>query len=210
MHCSIPVIPVHQIQELAQTDIHWVSNEIQPSHPLSSSPHLLLPSICPSIRVLSSESVLYIRWPKHWSYSFSNSLENFQWILRTDSLSDWLVWYFCSPCDSQEFSKTSSFAAFFMVQPSHPYLTTGKTIALIRWTFVSKVMSLLLNMLSRLVIAFLPRSKHLLISWLAVTIVSDFGAQENKVCHYFHYFPIYLPWSDGTGCHDLSFLNVDF
>ena len=97
-------------------------------------------------------------------------------------------------------------SAFFIVQLSHPYMTTGKTIALIRWTFVGKVMSLLFNILFSLVITFLPRSKHHLISWLfAVTIGSDFGAQKNKVCHY---FPIYLPGSDGTRCHDLSFLNV--
>ena len=84
-------------------------------------------------------------------------------------------------------------SAFFMVPLSHPYMTTGKTIALIRWTLVGKVMSLLFNMLSRLVIAFLPRSKHLLISWLSVTICSDFRAQEDKVCRSFHCFPIYLP-----------------
>ena len=97
----------------------------------------------------------------------------------------------------------------FTVQLSHPYMTTGKTTALTRWTFVGKVMSLLFNMLSMLVIAFLPRSKHLLISMAAVPICSDFGAQENKLCHCFHCFPIYFPWSDGTGCHDLRFLNVE-
>ena len=97
-----------------------------------------------------------------------------------------------------------------MVQLSHPYMTTGKAIALTRRTFVIKVMSLLFKMLSELVIGFLPRSKCLLISWLAVTICSDFWVQENKVCHCFHCFPIYLPWSDGTRCHDLSFLNVEF
>ena len=85
-------------------------------------------------------------------------------------------------------------------------MTTEKTIALTRWTFVGKVMSLLFNMLSRLVIAFLPRSKQLLISWLQ----SPSGAQEDKVCHCFHCFPIYPPWSDETGCHDLHFLNVEF
>ena len=100
-------------------------------------------------------------------------------------------------------------SAFFIVQLSHPYMTTGKTIALTRWTFVGKVMSLLFNMLSRLVITFLPKSKCLSISWLqspsAVIL-----APKNKVCHCFHCFPIYLLWSDGTGCHDLSFLNVEF
>ena len=90
--------------------------------------------------------------------------------------------------------------AFFIVQLSHPYMTTGKTVALTRQTFVGKVMFMLFNMLSRLVIAFLPRSKRLLISWLR---------SPSAVCHGFHCFPIYLPRSDGTRCHDLSFLNVE-
>ena len=92
-----------------------------------------------------------------------------------------------------------------MVQLSHPYMTTGKTIALTRWNFVRKVMSPLFIMLSRFVITFLPRNKCLFISWLQSWFWSDFGAQENKICHCFQFFPINLPWSDGTGCHDLSF-----
>ena len=96
---------------------------------------------------------------------------------------------------------------FFIVQLSHPYVTTGKTIALTRQTFVGKGMSLLFNMLSRLVIAFLPRSKHLLTSWLQSPYAVILEPQKSK-CHCFHCFPIYLPWSDGTRCHDLSFLNV--
>ena len=95
-------------------------------------------------------------------------------------------------------------AAFFMVQLSHLYVTTGKTIALTTWTFVGKVMSLLFNMLFRFVIAFLSRSKHLLTSWL------QSPSDENKICCCFHFYPVYLPWSDRTGCHDLSFLNVSF
>ena len=105
-------------------------------------------------------------------------------------------------------------SAFFMVQLSHPYMTTGKTIALTRRTFVSKVISLLFNMLSSFVTVFLPRSKHLLISWLqspfTVILEPCFGAGENKTCHCFHFSPIYLPLSDGTRCPDLSFLNVEF
>ena len=100
-------------------------------------------------------------------------------------------------------------STFFIVQLSHPYVTTGKTIALTRQTFDDKVMSLLFNMLSRLVMAFLPRSKRLSISWLqspSAVILEP----KKIVCHYFHCFPIYLPWSDGTGCHDLCFLNVEF
>ena len=97
-------------------------------------------------------------------------------------------------------------SALFIVQLSHPYMTTGKTIALTRQTFVAKVMSLLFNMLSRLVTTFLPRSKHLLISWLQSASAVILEPLKNKVCHC---FPIYLPWSDGTRCHDLRFLNTE-
>jgi len=100
-------------------------------------------------------------------------------------------------------------SAFFTVQLSQPYMTTGKTIALTRWTFVGKVMSLLLNMLSRLVITFLPRSKRLLISWLQSPSGVILEPKKNTVWYCFHCFPIYLPWSDRTRCHDLSFLNVE-
>ena len=100
-------------------------------------------------------------------------------------------------------------SAFFTVQLSHPYMTTGKTIALTRQTLLGKVMSLLLNMLSRLVITFLPRSKHLLIWWLQSPSAVILEPPQNKVWHCFHCFPVYLPWSDGTGCHDLRFLNVE-
>ena len=100
-------------------------------------------------------------------------------------------------------------SAFFIVQLSHQYMTTGKIITLTRRNFVSKIMSLLFHMLSRLVIAFLPSSKRLNFM-AAVTIYNDFGVPQNKVCHCFHCFPIYFPWSDGARCHDLSFLNVEF
>ena len=101
-------------------------------------------------------------------------------------------------------------SAFYIAQLSPPYMTTRKTIALTRWTFVGKVMSLLFNMLSRWVITFLPRSKCLLIPWLRSPSAVILEPPQNKVCHCFHCFPIYLPWSDGTRCHDLSFLNVEF
>ena len=97
-------------------------------------------------------------------------------------------------------------SAFFIVQLLYPYMTTGKTIALTRWTFVGKVMSLLFSMLSRLVIAFLPSSKRLLISWLQSPSAVILKPRKNKVSHC---FPLYLQWSDGTWCHDLSFLNVE-
>ena len=96
-----------------------------------------------------------------------------------------------------------------MAQLSHPYMTTGKIIVLTTWTFVGKAMSLLLNMLSRFVITFFQRGKHLLISWLQSLSAVVFEAQENKIS-LLPFFPFYLPWSNGTRCHDLSFLNVEF
>ena len=131
---------------------------------------LLLPSIFPSIRVFSNESVLCIRWPKYCTFNFSTSLSNeYSGLIsfRIDWL-DLLAVQGTLKSLLQHSSKVSIFrcSAFFMVQLSHPYMTTGKTIALTRWTFVSKVMTLLLNMLFRLVIAFLQRNKRLLISWL--------------------------------------------
>ena len=141
---------------------------------------------------------------------------SFQWIFRADFLQDWVVWS-CSPRDSQESSPTpqfksinSSVLAFFIVQLSHPYMTTGKTKTLTKWTFVGKVMSLFFNMLSRFVIAFLPRSKCLFISWLQSPPAVILEPPQNKVCHCFYCLPIYFPWSDGTRCHDLSFPNVEF
>ena len=97
-----------------------------------------------------------------------------------------------------------------MVQLSHPSMTTGNTIAVTKWTFVAKVMSLLFNMLSRLVIIILPRSKRLLLSWLQSPSAVILEPPQNKVCHCFHCFPIYFPWSDGTRCHDLSFWMLSF
>ena len=140
------------------------SNHLILCHPL-----LLLPSVFPSIMVFSSESVLHISWPKYWSFSISPSNEYSGLI---SFRMDWLVLLVVQGTPKSLLQHHSSKAstlwhsAFFMVQLSHPYMTTGKTIALIRQTFVGKVMSLLLDMLSRLVITFLPRSKRLLISWL--------------------------------------------
>ena len=134
-------------------------------------PLLLLPSVFPSIKILSSELALHIRWPKDWGFSFSISPSNEYSGLISFRI-DWFdllaVQETLKSFIQHHSSKASILqcSAFFMVQLSHPYMTTGKTIALTRWTFVGKVMSLLFNMLTRLVIAFLPRSKHLLISWL--------------------------------------------
>ena len=142
-----------------------------PSNHLILCHPLLLPSIFPSIRVFSNESALRVRWPKYWSFSFSISPSNEHPGLisfRMDLLDFLAVQGTLKSLLQHHSSKASILphSAFFVVQLSHPYMTTGKTIALTRWTFVGKVMSLLFNMLSRLVITFLPRRKHLLISWL--------------------------------------------
>ena len=141
------------------------------SHLILCRPLLLLPSIFPSIRVFSNESVLFIRWPKYWSFSFSISPSN-EYSGPISFRIDWFDLLAVQGTLKSLFQHRSSKAsllqpsAFFIVQLSHPYMTTRKTITLTRQTFVGKVMSLLFNMLSRLVIAFLSRSKHLLISWL--------------------------------------------
>ena len=141
------------------------------NHLILCLPLLLLPSIFPSIRGFSNESVLYIRWPKYWSFSFSISPSN-EYSGLISFRMDWFdllaVQGTLKSLLQHHSSKASILqcSAFFMVQLSYPYMTTGKTIALTRWTFVSKVMSLLFNMLSRWAIAFLPRSKSLLISQL--------------------------------------------
>ena len=137
-----------------------------PSHLSLCRPLLLLPPIPPSIRVFSNESTLRMRWPKYWSFSFSiiPSQEIPGLIFRMDWLDLLAVQGTLKSLLQHHSSKASILqrSAFFIVQVSHPYMTTGKTIALALWTFVSKVMSLLLNMLSRFIIVFLPRSKHLL------------------------------------------------
>ena len=160
-------------------------------------PLLLLPSIFPSIRVFSSESVLRIRWPNYWSFSCSISPSNEYSGLISFRI-DWIdllaVQGTLKSLLHHHSSKASILlhSAFFTVQLSHPYITTGKTIALTRWTFVGKVMSLFFNMLSRLIIVFLPGSKHLLISLLQSPSTVIFEPKK-MVCHCLHYFPIYLP-----------------
>ena len=184
------------------------------SHLILCRPLLLLPSIPPNIRVFSSESTLRMRWPKYWSFSFSISPSNEHPGLISFRM-DWLDLLVVQGTLKSLLQHHSSKAvlqhsAFFMVQFSHPYMTTGKTIALTRWTFVGNVTSLLFNMLSRLVITFLPRSKRLLISWLqspSAVILEPEKIKSNTVsivspsiCH---------EVIDGTRCHDLSFLNVE-
>ena len=186
------------------------SNHLILRHPL-----LLLPSILPSIRVLSNESAYGIRWPKCWSFTFSISPSN-EYSGLTSFRMDWFdllaVQGTLKSLLQYHSLKTSILGhlVFFMVQLSHLRMTTGKTIALTRWTFVGKVMSLLFNnTLSMFVITFLPRSKRPLISWLQSSSAVILEPRKT-VCHCFYCFPIYLLWIYGTGCHDHSFLNVEF
>ena len=158
---------------------------------------LLLPPIPPSIRVFSNGSTLLMRWPKYWSFSFSIGSSNEHPGLISFRM-DWLdllaVQGTLKSLLQHHSSKASIFqhSAFFTVQLSHPYMTTRKTIALTIWMFVGK-MSLLFNMLSRLVITFLPRSKRLLISWLQSPSAVILEPKKDKVSHCFHCLPIYLP-----------------
>ena len=174
---------------------------------------LLLPPVPPSIRVFSSESTLPMRWPKYWSFSFSISPCNEHPGLISFRM-DWLdllaVQGTLKSLLQHHSSKASVlYAAFFIVQLSQSYMTTGKTIALTRWTFVDKVISVLFNMLSRLVITILPRSKRLLISWLQSPSAVILEPRKIKSATVSTVSPSIFPWSDGTRCHDLSFLNVE-
>ena len=166
MNCSTPDLPVHhQLKPMS------IESVMPSNHLILCQPHLLLPSIFPSIRVFSNESTLCIRWPKYWSFSFNISPSNEHPGLTSFRM-DWLYLLAVQGTLKSLLQYHSSKASvlrhsgFFIVQLSHPYMTNGKTMALTRWTFVDKVMSLLFNMLPMLVITFLPRRKHFLSSWL--------------------------------------------
>ena len=180
------------------------------SHLILCCPLLLPSSIFPRIKVFSNESGLCICWPKYWSSASVSVLPMNIISFRIDWLDILEVQGTLKSLLQHHSSKVSVLqcSAFFKVQLSHSYITTGKTIAFIRWTFVGQVMSFLFNMLSMLVTAFLPRSKHLLISWLkspSAVILEP----KNTVCHCFHCFPsICMKWRDQI--HDLSFLNAEF
>ena len=212
MKCSMPGLPVHQqLPAFTQTHVHWVGDAIQPPHPLSSSSP---PALNLSITVFSNESALHISWPKYWSFSFNISPTNEHPGLISFRM-DWLdllaIQGTLKSLLQHNNSKASILrhSAFFTVQLSHPYMTTGKTIALTRQTFVDKVMSLLFNMLSSLVITLLPRSMCLLISWLQSPSAVILEPKKIKSATVSTVSPIHLPWSDGTRYHDLSFLNVE-
>ena len=209
MDCNIPGLSVHhQLLEFTQTHVHWLGDAIQLSHPLFS-PSLptfnLTQHQGPFQWVSSSHQVTQV-------LEFQLQHQPFQWIVRTVTLRmdrlELLAVQGTLKSLLQHHSSKASFlqhSPFFMVQLSHPYMTTRKTIALTIRTFVSKVMSLLFNKLSRFVIAFLPRSKHLLISWLQSPSAVILEPKKIKSVTCFHCFPIYLPWTDGARCHDLSF-----
>ena len=214
MSCSTPGLPVHhQLLESTQIHVHWVGDAIQPSHPL-------LPPSPPALNLSQHQG--FFQWVSslhqvakvlEFQLQISPSNEHPGLIcFRMDWLDLLAVQGTLKSLLQNHSSKASILLclAFFIVQLLHSYITTGKTIALTRWTFVDKVMSLLFNMLSRLVITFLPRSKRLLISWLqSPSAVILEHLLPSKVSHCFYCFPIYLTWSDGTRCHDLRFLNVE-
>ena len=213
MDYSTPGFPVHhQLPEPAQTHVLWVSDVWGPSHALSSS--------SPPALHLSQHQDLF-----HWVSSFYQVAKVLEFL--SISLSneysgliffriDWLDLLAVQETFNSLLQHHSSKAsilqcsAFFIVQLSYPYMTTGKTVTLTKWTFAGKVMSLLFNMLSSLVITFLPRSKCLLILWLQSPFAVILEPPQIKICHYLYCLLIYLPWSDGTACQDLSFLNVEF
>ena len=196
LNCRVPGLHVHH---LSQTFPKLMSTELvmPSSHLILCHLLLLLPSIFPSIRIFSNESALHIRWPKYWSFSFNISpfskhsgLISLGWtgcLLAVQGTLKSLL--------QHHNSKASILwcSAYFIVQLSHPYMTTGKTIALTRQTFVGKIMSLFFNVLSRLVITFLPRSKHLLVSWLQSPSAVILEPKKIKSSHCFHCFPIYFP-----------------
>ena len=216
MNCSTPGLPVHhqlpectQTHEFTQTHVHRVSDAIQPSHSLSSpSPPAPNPSQHQSLFQWVNTCMW---WPKYWSFSFNISPSNEHSGLISFRM-DWLdllaVHKTLKSLLQHHSSKASILqrSAVFLVQLSHPYTTTGKTIALTRQTFVGKVISLLFNMLSRLVITFLPRSKHLLISWLqssSAVILEPPKIKSDTVS------TVSPSMDHKTRCHDVSFLNVE-
>ena len=206
------VFPVlHYLPELLKfmsIELVMFANHLVLCHSL-----LLLPTIFPSIRVFSNESDPSTRWPKNWSFSFSISPSN----EYSGLISLRINWFDLLAVQGtlksllQHHNLKASIlwpSAFFMVELSHLYITTGKTKAFYT-IFVSKVMSLLFNMLSRFVITSLPKSKYFLISWLQSLYAVSWEPKKNKICHCFCFPPFCLPWSD-LRCHDLSFWNVRF
>ena len=210
--CNTPGFPViHYLPKFAQTHVHWVNDAIQPSHPLSPS--------SPSALNLSQHQGLF-QWLRS-SHQMVKVLElqlqhqSFQWIFRVDFLEGWLVWYLCCPRDSQEFSSpTVQKHQLFGTQPSlwtnshiHTWLLDKPWLWLYRPLLAKSCLCFLIHQVCH---SFSSKKQASFNFMSLVTVCGDFGAQENKVCHCFHCLPIHLPWSDGTECHDLHFLNVEF
>ena len=213
MDCSMPGFPVfHHLLEFPQTQVHWVSDAIQPSHRLSSPtpPALNLSQYQSLFQWISSSHQVPRVLELNFSISPSNKYSRLI-SLRIDWFGLLAVQGTLKSLLQLHSSKVSILchSAFFMIRFLHSYMTTGKTIALTIQTFVDKVMSLLFNTLSKCHSFFSKEQKSFNFT-AAGTNCSDFRDQENKVCHCFHHFPTYLPWSGGTGCHDLSFLSVEF
>ena len=204
MDCSMQVSSVlHCLPEFAQTHVHWVIDAIYPSHPLP--PLLLLPSVFPSIRVFSNELTLHIRWlqGRNFSFSISPSIEYSRLIsFRIKWFDPHAVQGTHKSLLQHHCSKASIIwhSGFFTVQLSHLCMTTGKTMALTMWTFVSKLMSLFSNMLSRFVIAFLPRSKYLFISWLQSPSAVILEPEKRKA--------VTAPTFPTSICHEVMELDV--
>ena len=186
---SLSITNSWSLSKLISIELVMPSNHLILCHPL------LMPLIFPSIRVFSNESALHIRCPKYWSFSFSISPSN----EYSGLISFRMNWLDCLAVQEtlksllQHHSSKASIlrrSVFFIVQLSHPYMTTGKTITLTRWTFVGKVMSLFFNKLSRLVITFLPRSKRLLISWLFQNTIAQFKLSELGICSKIYLFKV--------------------
>ena len=209
MNCSTPGLPVHhQLLEFTQTHVHQVGDAI--SHLILCVPFSSCPQSLPASESFPMGQLF--TWGGQSIGVSAPSKEHPGLIsFRMDWLDPFEVQGNLKSLLQHHSSKASILrhSAVFTVQISHPYMTTGKTKALTTWYFVGKVMSLILNMLSRLVIAFFPRSKRFPISWLQSSCAVILDPPKNKVWHCFHCFPTYFPWSDGIRCHDLLFLNVE-
>ena len=197
MDCSTPGFPVHhQLLELLK--LMSIMSVISSNQLILCSPFLPIFNHS-SIRVFSNDSALHVRWPKYWSFNFSINPSSEYSVLTSFDFLDWFdflaVQRTLKSLLNHHISKASvlQLSVFFAVQLSHPYMTTGKTIALTVHILVSKVMSLLFNMLSRLVVIFSSKEQASFNFVAAITIHSDFAAQEKKICHCSHFFPFYLP-----------------
>ena len=212
MDCNMPALPVHhQLLEDAQTHVHWVV--MQSNHLILCHPLLLTPSIIPSIGVFSNESVLSIRWAKYQGFSFSISPSNKYSGLISFRM-DWLDLLAVqgtlkSPnttVQKHQFSGTQLY--LWSNSHIHTWLLETPQLWLDGHWLAKECLCFLICSLG---LSYLSSKEQVSFNFkAAVTICSDFGAQENKVSHWFHCFPIYLPWSDGTRCHDLCFLNAEF